>query len=60
MLSFSKGCSPKLQQIAHGSGGRGKYVKLDPWYRQLVYLQDFEGPLIRETEPLDMKARPKV
>jgi hypothetical protein len=60
VLSFSTGFSPKLQQIAHGSGGRGKYVKLDPWYKQLVYLQDFDGPLIRETDPLDLKGRPKV
>jgi hypothetical protein len=60
VLSFSRGFSRKLQQIARGSGGRGKYVKLDPWYRQLVYLQDFDGPLIRETDPLDLKDRPRV
>jgi hypothetical protein len=35
-------------------------VKLDPWYHQLVYLQDFEGPLIGETDPLDLKGRPKA
>lgn len=60
VLSFSKGFSTKLQQIARGSGERGKYVKLDPWYPQLVYLQDFDGPLIRSADPLDLKGRPKV
>lgn len=39
VLCFSKGFSTRLQQIARGSGGRGKYVKLDGWYKQLVYLQ---------------------
>jgi hypothetical protein len=32
VLSFSNGFSTRLQQIARGTGGRGKYVRLDPWY----------------------------
>lgn len=60
VLSFSNGFSPKLQQIARGSGGRGKYVRLDPWYKQLVYLQEMGGRSIRPTDPLELKGRPKV
>ena len=60
VLSFSKGFSPRLQQIARGSGGRGKYVKLDGWYTQLTYLQDITGVVIRQNDPLDPTGRPKV
>jgi len=63
VLSFSKGLSPKLVQIAHGTGGRGKYVKLDPWYNQLTYRQELldTGPhVVRQSEPLDIARRPKV
>ena len=60
VLSFSKGFSPRLQQIARGSGGRGRYLKLDPWYTQLTYLQDISGTVIRQNDPLDLKGRPKV
>lgn len=60
VLSFSNGFSSKLQQIARGSGGRGKYVRLDPWYKQLVYLQEIGGRAIRHTDPLDLTNRPKV
>lgn len=63
VLSFSKGLSPKLVQIAHGTGGRGKYVKLDPWYEQLTYRQELldTGPQVgRRSEPLDLRRRPKV
>ena len=60
VLSFSKGFSRKLRGVSAVSGGRGKYVELDAWYKQLVYLQDPEGGSIRRTDPLDLTGRPKV
>jgi hypothetical protein len=63
VLSFSKGFSSKLVQIARGTSGRGKYVRLDPWYNQLTYRQELTDTaprLVRESEPLDLKGRPKV
>jgi hypothetical protein len=60
VLCFSKGFSPKLQQIARSSGGRGKYIKLDNWYRQLTYLQAPDGTIIRHADPLDLRGRVKV
>lgn len=60
VLSFSNGFSRSLQQIARGSGGRGRYVRLDPWYKQLTYLQDVGGGVTRQSDPLDMKGRPKL
>jgi uncharacterized LabA/DUF88 family protein len=61
---FSKGFSSKLTRIATGSGGRGKYVRLDPWYFQLTYLQQLRidgiPELTRPSEPLDLRGRPKV
>lgn len=60
VLSFSKGFSPKLVQIARGSGGRGKYVRLDPWYKQLTYLQSPDGEIIRRSDALDLRDRVKV
>lgn len=60
VLSFSKGFSPKLTQIARGSFGRGKYIRLDPWYRQLTYLQSPDGEIIRHADPLDLRGRIKL
>jgi uncharacterized LabA/DUF88 family protein len=60
VLCFSKGFSNKLTRIARGSAGRGKYVKLDPWYKQLTYLQSPDGEIVRHAELLDMRSRPKV
>jgi NYN domain-containing protein len=60
VVSFSKGFARRLRGIATGSGGRGKYVELDPWWTQLVYLQGLEGPIIRRTDVLDLTGRPKV
>lgn len=63
VLSFSKGFSGRLRQIAHGTYGRGKYVKLDDWYYQLSYRQELDeiGPkIVRESLPLDLSKRPKV
>jgi hypothetical protein len=60
VLSFSRGFARNLRGIARNSHGRGKYVDLDPWYRQLVYLQDINGGAIRHTEPLDTTGRIKV
>lgn len=60
VLSFSKGFSGSLRQIARGTHGRGKYVNLDPWYTQLTYLQELGGNVIRHPDPLDMTGRPKV
>lgn len=60
VLSFEDNLNRDLRAIATGRGGRGKYVLLDPWYRQLVYL---EGGLLsppRSRYPLDMADRPKV
>jgi hypothetical protein len=63
VLCFGASMSKKLKGITRGTHGRGKYIDLDPWYRQLVYLQgqDEEGPL-RPTETLDLTKpkRPKV
>jgi hypothetical protein len=60
VLSFSRGFSRKLRGIATGSGGRGKYVELDPWYEQLTFLQDVGGTIIRRPDPLDLTQRPQV
>ncbi len=61
VLSFSKGFSSKLKGVRKGRGGRGKYIELDPWYKQLVYLQGLdEDALIRPSEPLDLTDRPTV
>lgn len=60
VLCFSRGFSPKLQQIARGSGGRGKYVRLDGWYDQLTYLQSPDGSIIRYADPLELRGRVRV
>ena len=60
VLCFSKGFSTRLQQIARGSGGRGKYVRLDPWYSQLTYLQELGGGVVRPSDLLDLTGRPMV
>ena len=60
VLSFSLSFSNRLKSIASGSAGRGKYVELDRWYRQLVYLQGLEDDVIRHADPLDLTGRPKV
>ena len=64
VLCFSCGFSGKLKQIAMGSGGRGKYINLDPWYGQLTYRQALSESgvpyVVRESEPLDLTGRPRV
>lgn len=61
VLSFSNGFSPRLKAIATGHAGRGKYIILDNWYNQLVYLQGLdETGILRPSEPLDLTGRPRV
>jgi uncharacterized LabA/DUF88 family protein len=61
VMSFSNGFSPKLKKISTGHAGRGKYIELDPWYRQLVYLQGVEeGRPLRPSDELDLTDRPRV
>ena len=61
VLSFSNGFSPKLKRISSGYSGRGKYVVLDPWYSQLVYLQGLdESGLLRPSDLLDLTGRVRV
>jgi hypothetical protein len=60
VLSFSSGFSHALQTIGTGHGGRGKYVTLDPWYKQLTYLQDTSGRILRASNPLDTTGRFRV
>jgi uncharacterized LabA/DUF88 family protein len=60
ILSFSNGFSRKLKGVRTGFGGRGRYIELDTWYRQLVYLQDPMGNIIRPGDPLNLSSRPAV
>lgn len=60
ILSFSNGFSKKLKAVRTGFAGRGRYIELDKWYRQLVYLQDPSGNVIRPADPLDLRKRPTV
>lgn len=60
VISFSCGFNPILRTIGTGHGGRGKYVALDPWYRQLTYLQDTAGKIVRPSDPLDASDRYRV
>jgi hypothetical protein len=61
VLCFGKSLSGKLKSIGTGSSGRGKWVDLDGWYSQLVYLQGLdEETLMRASDPLDLTGRPRV
>ncbi|HEX2057999.1 MAG TPA: NYN domain-containing protein [Actinomycetota bacterium] len=60
ILCFGGSFSRKLRGIAKDSHGRGKYVDLDTWYRQLVYLQGKAGPVIRPSDALDLTGRSQV
>jgi hypothetical protein len=60
VLSFSGGFSQQLRRISAGHGGRGKYVELDDWYKQLTYLQQTDGTITRAHEALDPTGRPSV
>jgi hypothetical protein len=33
---------------------------MDPWYRQLIYLQGLGEEILRPADPLDLKGRPKI
>jgi hypothetical protein len=59
-LAFGASMSHKLRRIAVGHNGRGKYVDLDPWYRQLVYLQGLQEEILRPADPLDLTGRPRA
>jgi hypothetical protein len=61
VLCFGASMSKRLRSISTGFSGRGKYVDLDAWYTQLVYLQGLEeGQVIRHSEQLDLGNRPRV
>lgn len=60
VLAFGGSLSGKLKTIATGWSGRGKYVDLDGWYRQLVYLQGREEEILRPADALDLAGRPRV
>jgi hypothetical protein len=60
VLSFESDLSRRLRAIGIGYGGRGRYVLLDDWYEQIVYLKG--GAVIpqRGCVALDTGARPRV
>lgn len=60
VLCFAGSLSGKLRGIPADSHGRGKYVELDPWYRQVVYLQGLDEDILRPADPLDLTGRPRV
>jgi hypothetical protein len=61
VLYFGASISRKLKSIRTGFSGRGKYVDLDAWYEQLVYLQGLDQPkALRSSAALDLTDRPRV
>jgi hypothetical protein len=60
ILCFGSSFARKLQGLSKTSHGRAKYVNLDKWYPQLVYLQGFDEEIMRPADPLDLTGRPKV
>ena len=60
IMCFGGSLSKKLRGLATASGGRAKYVDLDNWYSQLVYLQGQGDQTIRPSDPLDLTGRPKI
>lgn len=60
ILCFGRSFSRRLRDLSKQSFGRAKYVDLDGWYRQLVYLQGLDDRTIRPSDPLDLTGRPQV
>jgi hypothetical protein len=60
ILCFGGSMSRKLRNLSKESRGHAKYVDLDGWYGQLVYLQGLGNKPIRHSEPLDLTGRPKI
>ena len=60
VLAFKGSMNRRLKQIATGYSGRGKYVELDGWYQQLVYLQGLEEEILRPADPLNLAGRYRV
>ena len=60
ILCFGESLSKKLRRLALNSHGRAKYVELDQWYRQLVYLQGLDEQIMRPADSLDLTGRPKI
>jgi hypothetical protein len=60
VLCFGRSLSGKWRELARHSHGRAKYVDLDQWYRQLVYLQGFDEEIMRPAESLDLTGRPTI
>jgi len=60
ILCFGCSFSRKLRNMAKESHGRAKYVDLDGWYHQLVYLQGLDEGILRPAETLDLADRPHI
>jgi hypothetical protein len=60
ILCFGGSLSRRLRNLATKSHGRAKYVDLDGWYRQLVYLQGLDEEIMRPADPLNLTGRPRV
>jgi hypothetical protein len=60
ILCFGGSFARKLRKLSTQSFGRAKYVDLDEWYPQLVYLQGFDEEIMRPADALDLSDRPKV
>lgn len=60
ILCFGDSLSKRLRNLATNSHGRAKYVDLNRWYSQLVYLQGLDEEIMRPAGPLDLAGRPHV
>jgi hypothetical protein len=60
ILCFGDSLASKLRRLSTKSNGRAKYVDLDNYYRQLVYLQGLDEALMRPADPLDLSGRPRI
>ena len=60
ILSFGCNLGRTLRQISTGYYGRGRFVKLDDWYEQIVYLRGGAMFPERTLAPLDLTGRPRI
>ena len=60
VLAFGGSFSNKLKALANCSHGRAKYIELDRWYTQLVYLQGVGRAIGRPSHALDLTGRLRV
>ncbi len=60
ILCFGESFSRKLRSLARESHGRAKYVDLDDWYSQVVYLQGLDEGILRPADALDLTGRPQI